>query len=404
MKPLEGVKVLDFTQFLSGPICTMIMADMGAEVIKLERPLTGDMTRYSPPGKDGASTYFISCNRGKKSVLMDLKDERQKVLFFEMVKDADVLVENYKPGTMEKFGCGYEVLKEMNPQLIYTAISGYGQDGPWSKKGGLDLVIQAVSGLMSITGERGGEPQRCGTSVADITAGLYGAIGIMTALYSREKTGKGEYIDVSMLDATVSVLESAIARYCLTGKVPAPIGNRHPAGAPFQPFPTKDGSVFICCPADEQWQRLCDVLEHPEWKEDARFFTTASRYKHEGELEKLINAVTKEWNSQELCEVLENNNIVNGQINTIDKVVEHEQIKARRMMVEVEYPGSGSFRTTGSPLKMAGMEPQTKFKAAALGADTFTVLEKYAQESILQDIYDPLFTKVKAAVAKKALK
>lgn len=402
MKPLEGIRVLDLTQFLSGPFCTMILSDMGAEVIKLERPLTGDMTRYSPLTRDMTSTYFVSCNRGKKSVLMDLKDPRQKEIFFDMIRDADVLVENYKPGTMKKFGCDYPVLKEINPSLIYTAISGFGQTGPWAKKGALDLVIQAMSGLMSVTGELGGEPQKCGTSISDIISGIYGAVGTLAALYSRSQDGKGQMVDVAMLDSTVAVLESAIARYFVSGVVPGPIGNRHAAGAPFQPFPTKDGnSVFICCPADDQWQRLCDGLGHPEWKEDERFFTTASRKENEKPLEVMMTEATLQWTSEDLCEMLEQNNIVNGQINNIAQVVKHPQIQAREMIVNIEYPNAQPFQTTGSPIKFSSYENDTTYQAAQLGADTLDILRKYASDTLLQDIYGPIFPKVTEAVNHK---
>ena len=217
MKPLLNIKVLDLTQFLSGPYCTMILADMGAEVIKLERPLTGDLTRYSPPGRSGGSTYFVGCNRGKKSILMNLKDPKQKEVFMKMIPNVDVVVENYKPGTMEKFGCGYDTLKEINPRLVYTAISGFGQTGSLRKKGALDLVIQAMSGLMSVTGDRGGEPLKCGISIGDLTSGIYGALATVLALFARERTGKGAYSDISMLDSVISIMDSGISKYCLTG-------------------------------------------------------------------------------------------------------------------------------------------------------------------------------------------
>ena len=197
----------------------------------VERPFTGDLTRYLPPGKNGGSTYFVGCNRGKKSVLINLKEPKQREVFLTMVSNADVVVENYKPGTMEKFGCGYDILKEINPKIIYTAISGFGQTGPLQTQGGLDLVIQAMSGLMSVTGERDGEPLKCGISVGDLVSGIYVAFATMIALFHRERTGEGGYADISMLDSVISIMDSGISKYCLTGELPKRIGNRHPSGA-----------------------------------------------------------------------------------------------------------------------------------------------------------------------------
>lgn len=405
MKPLEGVKVLDFSQFLSGPFCTMILCDMGAEVIKLERPPAGDTTRWSPPGRDGASTYYISCNRGKKSALMDLSDPRQKAIFLDMVKDADVLVENYKPGTMEKFGCGHEELLKINPRLVYTAISGFGQTGPWAKRPALDLVIQAASGLMSVTGEKGGDPQKVGTSISDITSGLYGCIGTLIALYAREKTGQGQYVDVSMLDSVVSVLESSIARYLLNGKIPKPIGNRHAAAAPFQPFKVKGGDqVFVCVISDEQWLRLCDCLHHPEWKEDPRFTSLDLRVAHADEMEEMMSAELANWTAEELCDTLEEGKVVYGQINNIEQVVNHPQIKAREMIIDVEFPGAGTLRTTGSPIRLSSMPHGTHYISKQLGSDTMELFGKYRTDEELHDIYDAVFPKVEETIAKKSLR
>lgn len=406
MKPLEGIKVLDLTQFLSGPYCTMILADMGAEVIKLERPLTGDLTRYSPPGRDGGSTYFVGCNRGKKSVLINLKDPKQREVFLTMVSKADVVVENYKPGTMEKFGCGYDPLKEINPKLIYTAISGFGQTGPLRAKGGLDLVIQAMSGLMSVTGERGGEPLKCGISVGDLVSGIYGALATMIALFHRERTGEGCYADISMLDSVISIMDSGISKYCLTGELPKRIGNRHPNGAPFQPFDTSDGQVFVCCPADEQWQSLALGLGRKDLAEDKRFLTTALRTANEPALEALLIEEIGKWTTKDLTEMLDRNNVVYGQIKNVKEVVEDPQVIARNMIVETEFPGAGVFRTSGSPLKMSIVEEQTRYTAPELGADTEAVLKELGglEASEIEEMYAPVMGKVKEAVAKKRLK
>ena len=401
MKPLAGIRVLDFTQILSGPTCTMILADLGAEVIKLERAPGGDPARYTPPGEKNASTYFIGVNRSKKSVMMDLKDDRQKEIFFKMIEKADIVAENYKPGTMEKMGCGYDDLKKINPALVYIAISGYGQTGPFREKGALDLVIQAMSGLMSITGEKNGQPLKAGTSIADIVSGVYGAVGVLAALRKRDLTGEGSYVDVAMLDSAFSVIESAVASYCFNNVVPKPIGNRHPAAAPFQPFDTADGKMFVCCVSDEHWQRLCDGLNLEHLKTDQRFTTANLRVKNVDELETLLAPVFKLWVSDDLASMLEKNSIVYGEINTIDKIVNHQQIKERNMVVEVEYPDVGSFKVAGSPLKISGLPEESRFRTSSLGQDTLTVLSEYANLDELDLIYKPVFEKVEQVLKNK---
>lgn len=403
-KPLEGIRILDFTQFLSGPFCTMILADMGAEVIKIERPLTGDLTRYSPLKlkKDKISTYFIGCNRNKKSVLMNLKDRRQKELFLQLAKDADVIIENFKPGTMEKFGCGYDVLKQINPKLVYTAISGYGQNGPLKHKGGLDLVVQAESGLMSITGESENALTRCGISISDISSGVWGAVGTLGALYSAQETGKGQYVDISMLDVTIAMMEYQFTRYFVDKQIPKPIGNHHPAGAPFSEFPTKDnGKVIICCPADEQWQRLCDALGHSEWKADERFMTTSSRKDYEDELITILSRVTRTYETDELIHVLNQHGIVNGQINNIEQAINSPQVKARNMIVNVKYPGARVLKTIGCPIKFSEFNQETMYTATPLGANTFDILSKYTDVKNLHEIYDPIMIDVEKSVKNK---
>lgn len=405
MKPLEGVLVIDMTQFLSGPMCTMILSDLGAEVIKFERPPVGDTSRYSPPGKMGASSYFISLNRRKKSVLLNLKDERQKAAFLEIVKKADILVENFKPGTMEKYGVGYETLKQYNPRLVYTAISGYGQTGPMSKRGALDLVIQAESGLMSVTGERGGQPLKSGTSASDLTSGFYAAIGTLAALHKAKTTGEGDYVDIAMLDATLSTLENAISRYFLTGIVPKPLGNRHSSAAPFQPFDTKDGKVFVCSVSDENWQSLSKGIGRQDLADDPRFKTMQLRQENIEALDAVLQEEFNNWSAADLMQTLDKVGIVNGQINTVDKAVEHPQILARNMIMSISYPGAEPMRTAGSPIKMTSIPEETTAYCPGLGENTVDVMTQYGGLSAedVEDIYHDVFAAAEKAVRERAI-
>ena len=394
-KPLAGIKVLDFTQFLSGPFCTMMMADMGAEVIKLEHPPLGDPTRYVFPGKGGLTTSFGSPNRGKKTVMMDLKNEDQKKLFFEMLKDADIVIDNFKPGTMQKMGCGYEVLKEIKPDIIMTEISGFGTTGPMRNRAAYDMIIQAYSGLISVTGEKGGTPVRTGASMGDVVGGLGACIATLMALYRRTQTGEGAYIDMAMLDTLFTTLEAPVARYSITGVVPEPFGNRHPQSAPFQPFKVKGGSlVFIGCSTDEHWQKLCEVIGIPEVAFDERFATMANRQKNIEEMDKTISDVLINWERDDLVKVLDDAKLVYGELQTIPEVMECEQIKARHMMCEVEYFGRNtSLLSPASPFNISNVERAEKSYVYAPGYHTMEVMSKYADQETLDRVYGDLLKK-----------
>ena len=256
--PLSGIMIVDLTQFLSGPLATMILADLGADVIKIERP---DRPKASGPFLNGERIYDLSVQRSKKSITLNLKNEKEKNILLELVKKADVLVENFKPGTMERMGLGYDVIREINPRIIFAAVSGFGYTGPYRERGALDMVVQAMSGLMSLTGEPDGEPMRCGTSAADVFTGLYTFGAISTALYEREKTGKGEFIDVAMLDSTFSCLENAVINTCIFKKNPQRVGNSHPTSVPFGTFPTKEGNkIIITCSRDPAFYDLARAM------------------------------------------------------------------------------------------------------------------------------------------------
>ena len=388
MRPLEGIRILDLTQFVAGPMCTLTLCDLGAEVIKIERPGFGDDTRNETPARNGTSAKFISCNRGKKSIELNLKDPRQKEIFIGLVKKSDVVVENYKPGTMKKFGLDYEALREIKPDIIYAAISGFGQTGPYSSRGALDIAVQAMSGFMSITGEKNGKPVKAGTSVADVVAGLYGAIGVLAALQHKAHTGEGQFVDVAMLDAmAASVMVNEIARYNTNGIVPVPQGNRHVVSAPFQEFATKDGSIMVCCPTNAQFKTLMEALGHTEIYEDPRFKNQQERYQNKDELEKVMQPVFAELTTAEVAAVMAKNGLPFGEINQVSDVAKNEQLIARDMFIDVEDSKAGSYRTVGFPLKMQSMPYQPVFRSPVLGEDTHDVLSQ------LLDMSDEEITK-----------
>ena len=292
MKPLEGLVVLDMTRVLAGPFASMMFADLGAEVIKIERPEGGDDTRAYPPFQKGESAYFMSLNRGKRSVTLNLKHPRGKEILKELAKKSDILIENFKPGTMDKLGLGYEDLRKVNPRLIYAASSGFGQTGPYSSRPAYDLIIQGMGGMMSVTGPDEHTPTKVGSSVADIFAGLFTAIGILSAVNARNRTGRGQLVDVAMLDCMVAVLENAVARYLVSGEIPHPIGNRHPSIAPFTTLATSDGAMNIAVGNGDIWKRMCAVLGMEEYVNDPRFADNPSRVEHFQALKEILEERT----------------------------------------------------------------------------------------------------------------
>lgn len=304
-KPLAGVTVLDLTRVLAGPYCTMLLQDLGARVIKIEMPGTGDDSRAFGPFVKDISLYFASINRGKESVSLNLKAPEGKELFEELVGNTDVLVENFRPGTMEKLGVGYEHLGRINPRLIYAAASGFGHTGPDSKKPAYDILAQARGGVMSITGWPDGEPTRVGLSFGDLAASLFTAVGINAALYEREKTGKGQKIDVAMLDCQVALLENALVRYQVDGQSPLPLGHRHPTIAPFQAVRARDVHIVIAVGNDLLWQRFCAAVGHPHLMEDPRFVTNPDRCRHIEALDEILTDIFKEKVADEWLAILE---------------------------------------------------------------------------------------------------
>lgn len=376
MKPLENVKVLDLTRVLAGPYASMMMADFGAEIIKIESPKTGDDSRAFGPFVGKESAYFMSLNRGKRSMTMNLKNPKAQELFKEMVKKVDVVLENYRPGTMEKFGLGYEEIKKINPNIIYTACSGFGHTGPYSKKPAYDVIVQGMGGIMSITGQENGEPTRVGASVGDLTAGLFAVIGTLTALYNREKTGVGQKVDVAMLDCQVAILENAISRYLVNGVAPGPIGNRHPSITPFEAFKAKDGYVIIAVGNDRLWKKFCDLINRPELIEDARFITNAKRTENQKELKGILDTVFPAKTVDEWLEAIDGAGIPCGPINTVDRVMKDPQVLARDMIVEVDHPVAGKFKMPGLPIKLSETPGAVESPAPLLGQHTEELLHE----------------------------
>lgn len=374
MKPLQGVVVLDLTRVLAGPYAAMMMADFGANVIKIEPPGVGDDSRAFGPFVGKESAYFMSLNRNKRSMTLNLKHPEARELFKEMVKKADVVLENYRPGTMEKFGLGYDDLKKINPRIIYAACSGFGHSGPYMDKPAYDVIVQAMGGIMSITGQENGEPTRVGASIGDITAGLFTMIGVMMALYHRSITGEGQKVDVGMLDCQVAILENAIARYLTSGIVPKPLGNRHPSITPFEAFTAKDGYVIVGAGNDRLWEKLCNLIGRPDLVADERFVTNAKRTQNVKELKVILDDVFSAKTVDEWLKELEEAGIPCGPINTIDRVINDPQVQAREMIVETDHPVAGKIKMAGVPIKMSATPGAVERPAPLLGQHTEEIL------------------------------
>ena len=372
--PLKGIRVLDLTRILAGPYATMILRDLGAEVIKIEQPGVGDEARDFGPFKNDFSLYFMSVNRGKKSVTLNLKAPRGKELLLELVKGSDILVENFRPGTMEKLGLGYESLKAHHPSLLYAACSGFGQTGPYAMRGAYDMIIQGMGGIISITGEPDRPPVRVGTSIGDITSALFTAIGILSALRHRDQTGEGQLIDVGMLDCQVAILENAMVRYFSTGDIPRPLGRRHPAITPFEVFESADGYVVIAIGNNELWRKFCEHANHPELIDNERFHTNALRTENHESLFPILAEIMCHRTTDAWVEALEEIGVPCGPVNTVDKVANDPQVLARDMIAEVEHEVTGTVQIPGIPIKLSETPGQIDAPAPNLGEHTSEVL------------------------------
>ena len=342
MKPLEGVKIVDFTQAHAGSLCTMLLADFGAEVIKIERPGVGDLARYWFPFKNDSSGYYAYLNRNKKSIGVNGgKDEGREILL-DLLKDADVVCENFKYGSMERMGLSYGKIKEVYPEIIYASLNGYGQTGPMKEMIGLDLQLQAGSGFMDRNGFADGVPTKGGPAVGDQLSGTYMATAIMMALINKKKTGKGQKVDIAILDCLFSMMEAAPITYCMTGSVPERTGNSYPEIAPYDTFKAKDGYVSISVTTDRQWERFCDSLGKDDWKADERYKTNASRYKYyQSDLKKEIEAIIGQMSKFEVEEKMKQVGLASGAVYTVTEAMETEQVKARNLLAKVFDEGIG---------------------------------------------------------------
>ena len=382
--PLQGTTVIDFTRVLSGPYCTMVLADMGARVIKIEHPVRGDDTRHwGPPFVATESAYFLSINRNKESLTLDFKHPDGKAILDRLLGRADVLVENFRPGTLDSTGLGAASLTERFPRLIYCSISGYGQTGPRRNEPGYDAVMQAEGGLMSITGERDGPPYRLGVAITDIVSGLFAAQGVLAALVARERTGRGQQVDIGMLDATAALLTYQAGNYFVSGEVPARMGNRHPTIVPYESFATADGDLVIAGGNDEIWRRLCHALDLDQIAADPKFKTNRDRVQHYGELRPLLDRRLRSRSRAEWLKRLADAGVPCGSVREISEVLDDPQIKAREMVAELEHPTVGRARVIASPVKLSETPPSVRTPPPTLGQHTEIVLEElgYDRES-----------------------
>lgn len=385
MQPLDGVKVLDLSRTLAGPFCTMMLGDMGADVIKVEQPRSGDESRrFTPPSWNDESCYYLSSNRNKRSITVDLKSTEGKAIIMKLVQDADILVENFRTGTMEKLGLGYEELKEMNPRLIFCSISGFGRTGPEKNRAGYDLLLQGFGGLMSITGEEGGPPVKAGMSIVDLTTGMFAVYGIMNGLFAAHKTGKGQFIDVSLLDGQITLLNHMATGYMATGKPAGKMGSAHPSLVPYQAFRAKDMDIILAVANDGLWKKCCTALEWPDLLDDVRFEKNVDRVAHRVELVKRISDKLIFWESKDLFKILDSHGVPCGPIHTIDQILNHPHTKAREMMIPIQHPTIENLQVPGFPVKMGDTPQSVRYYPPLLGEHTEDVLSElgYSTEDI----------------------
>jgi crotonobetainyl-CoA:carnitine CoA-transferase CaiB-like acyl-CoA transferase len=375
MTPLEGLTVLDFSRVLAGPYCTMQLGDLGARVIKIEQPGRGDDTRaWGPPFVSGESAYFLSVNRNKESLALDLKHPASRPVVDALLERADVLVENFRPGTMERLGLGHDALATSHPTLVYCSISGFGQSGPRSAEPGYDAMMQAEAGLMSITGAADGPPFRVGVAVGDIATGMFAVQGILAALVARARTGRGQRVDVAMLDAITALLSYQASSAFATGETPARMGNRHPSIAPYDTFAAADGEFVLSVGNDDQFGRLARVLHQPSIAEDPRFRSNADRVAHADALRRELSVLLSQWRRAELLDALKSAGVPSAAVRTITEALADPQLAAREMIVPLDHVAAGIVRVLGTPLKLSATPASIRTAPPALGQHTDVIL------------------------------
>jgi CoA:oxalate CoA-transferase len=373
--PLSGIIIIDLSRILAGPYCTLLLAELGARVIKVEPPGQGDDARQYGPFKNGKSAYFVSVNRGKESIALDLKSPAGREIFERLLDKADALVENFRPGTLEKLGYGWESLHRRYPRLVYAAASGFGHSGPYSQYPAYDMVVQGLGGIMSITGHPGMPLTRVGTSVGDLAGGLYTAVALNAALLHRERTGEATKVDVALFDCQLALLENAIMRYTTTGEIPGPMGARHPSITPFEAFTTRDGNIIIAAGNDGLFVKLVYALDRADLAENALFKTNALRNKHQEALRAEIEGVLRSAGTDHWIAVLEAAGVPCGPVNNIAQALAHPQTAARNMLISVEDPVTGPLELAGNPMKLSGFaDPPTRPRAPDLDADRDHIL------------------------------
>lgn len=384
---LSDLVVLDLTRVVAGPYCGAVLGDMGAHVIKIERPEKGDDARSYAPHINGESAYYANLNRNKKGITLNLKSNEGKEILKKLVKKADIIIENFRPGVMDRLGLGYDKLKEINPRLIYGAVSGYGSYGKYASRPGYDILSQAMGGLMSITGQKGDGPTRTGCAMGDILGGLNLSIGILAAIHSREITGKGQRVDVSLVDATVASLENAFTRYFFQGLIPIRNGNSYASISPYNSFQARDGQVIIACGNQKLFETLAkDILHNEELITDKRFLTIPLRVEHNEEIDQIITEWTKEHTVDEIVETCLSKKVPAGPVYSVPDIVKDDHItKDREMFVELEHPIIGNMKVNGTPIKMMGTPYKNWKPAPSLGKDNHEILKNilnYSEEEI----------------------
>ncbi len=375
---LEGVRVLDLSRVLAGPYCTMLLGDLGADIIKVEAPGLGDDTRHwGPPfAKGGESAYFLCVNRNKRSLTLNLKSEHGLQILRELIHMSDILVENFRVDTLEKWGLGYDSLQEIHPGLIYCTITGYGYTGPYRHLPGYDFIIQAQGGVMSITGPEQGEPYKVGVAIADITAGLFACNAILAALFEHQRSGRGQRIDISLLDSQLAWLANVGSNYLVSGEKPQRYGNAHPNIVPYQTFKARDGYFALGIGNDSQWRQFCEKAGRLEWSEDQRFTTNADRVRNRNDLIPLLDDLFTQFDIEHWLSILGSLGVPCGSINSINEVMDDPQVRARQMVIDVEHPAAGSVKMVASPLKIPTAPPVVRLPPPMLGEHNTQVLHE----------------------------